>query len=468
MTDHGWLYVPGGLPEVELPYYLTKDERMKKGRTGTPRRRGESAGKKRCLGSGIQTCQWQSHQGLRASSPAPSMSTVASVRRSASPPSSLSRRRPHPVAQLPFQWNGEGCARMCPRRARPRGRSSTYDARRVTRAHPCSPAPSSSRRTGVARILVVDDDAKWDASLPGIGRRGGTSHSPGHGNHRRRELTELDALDRLAADAFPGSVVRKDLALKFKGQYPVPTYVGEFLLGRYCASTDEGEIAEGLAIVQRQLQDRTVRAGEQELFKSRAREHGTVKLIDLVTARLDTATDSYVATLPSLHSKMFASAMLWYASNERMLTGGFYAEIDLEYDAAITEEASGRPFGIVGLRPIQLSRRDMLDVVRKGRAASRPRNGGHLLLRSVGLRARGSVTSARRIVLLLRMVPFVERNYNMVELGPRAPGKSHLFQQISPDSHLVSGGKATVAKMFVDNCTGRRGLVCPVRRRLLR
>jgi ATP-dependent Lon protease len=163
---------------------------------------------------------------------------------------------------------------------------------------------------------------------------------------------ELDALDRLAAEAFPGSVVRKDLALKFKGQYPVPTYVGEFLLGRYCASIDEGEIAEGLAIVQRQLQDRTVRAGEQELFKSRARERGTVKLIDLVTARLDTATDSYVATLPSLQLKDVRIGDDLVRENERMLTGGFYAEIELEYDAAITEEASGRPFGIAGLRPI--------------------------------------------------------------------------------------------------------------------
>src|SRR5687768_502264 len=105
---------------------------------------------------------------------------------------------------------------------------------------------------------------------------------------------QLDLLDRLAADSFPGSIVRKDLALKFKGQYPVPTYVGEFLLGRYCASTDPDEIAEGLQIVERQLKERTVRAGEHELFKSRARENGSVKLIDLITARLDAATDSYM------------------------------------------------------------------------------------------------------------------------------------------------------------------------------
>src|SRR5678816_3411341 len=99
-------------------------------------------------------------------------------------------------------------------------------------------------------------------------------------------MMELDALDQLAAAAFEGYIVRKDLALRFRGQYPVPTYVGEFLLGRYCASTDENEINEGLEIVERQMRERTVRPGEEELFKSRAREKGSVKLIDLITARL--------------------------------------------------------------------------------------------------------------------------------------------------------------------------------------
>src|SRR3954468_23509760 len=111
---------------------------------------------------------------------------------------------------------------------------------------------------------------------------------------------ELDELDQLTARAFDGYIVRKDLALRFRGQYPVPTYVGEFLLGRYCASTNEAEIAEGLAIVELQMRERTVRPGEEELFKSRARERGSVKLIDLLTARLDAASDSYLAELPSL------------------------------------------------------------------------------------------------------------------------------------------------------------------------
>src|SRR3954447_12779676 len=106
-------------------------------------------------------------------------------------------------------------------------------------------------------------------------------------------MSELDELDRIAAEAFDGFIVRKDLALRFKGQYSVPTYVGEFLLGRYCASTDPTEIAEGLVIVENQLRNRAVRAGEAELFKSGGREQGTVKLIDIISARLDAKTDSY-------------------------------------------------------------------------------------------------------------------------------------------------------------------------------
>jgi len=106
---------------------------------------------------------------------------------------------------------------------------------------------------------------------------------------------QLDELDELAARAFEGYVVRKDLARRFQGMYPVPTYVGEFLLGRYCATTDEREIEEGLAIVERLMRDRTVRAGEEELFKSNAREHGKVTIIDFITARLNPNTESYVS-----------------------------------------------------------------------------------------------------------------------------------------------------------------------------
>ncbi len=270
---------------------------------------------------------------------------------------------------------------------------------------------------------------------------------------------ELDALDLLAAQAFEGYIVRKDLALRFRGQYPVPTYVGEFLLGRYCASTVESEISEGLEIVERQMRERTVRAGEEELFKSRARERGSVKVIDIITARLDSYSDSYLATLPSLRLTDVRIEAEMVAAHERMLTGGFYAELTLDYDATIAQEKNGKPFGISSLRPIQLSKKGALEEMARGRLEFTTQQWKHLLLRSVGFEPE-RLSPRAQDVMLLRMVPFVERNYNVVELGPRGTGKSHLFQQVSPYSHLVSGGKATVARMFVNNASGQRGLVC--------
>ena len=178
---------------------------------------------------------------------------------------------------------------------------------------------------------------------------------------------QLDDLDRKATAAFEGYVVRKDLVRTFSRQFPVPTYVVEFLLGRYCATTDEAEIQEGLDIVQRQLASRTVKAGEEELFKARAREAGSVKIIDIVTARLDSKTDSYIATLPSLRLTDVRLTPEMVKENERMLTGGFYAEVTLGYDASIAQEKGGRPFGVEALRAIQLSKRETLDVLAKGR-----------------------------------------------------------------------------------------------------
>ena len=270
---------------------------------------------------------------------------------------------------------------------------------------------------------------------------------------------ELDNLDKLAATAFDGYLVRKDLVRTFARQYPVPTYVVEFLLGRYCASTLESEINEGLAIVERQLSSRTVRAGEHELFKAKAREEGSVKLIDLISVRLDAKTDSYLAQLPSLQLRDVRIADSVVRQHDRLLTGGFYAEIDLTYDAAIAQENGGRPFGIEVLREIQLSKRDVLEQLGAGRKHFSTFEWKALLLRSIGMEPE-ALTERERDMVLLRLVPFVERNYNLVELGPRGTGKSHLFQQVSPYAHLISGGKATVARMFVNNATGQRGLVC--------
>ncbi len=270
---------------------------------------------------------------------------------------------------------------------------------------------------------------------------------------------EMDHLDRIAADAFPGYLVRKDLVRQYSRQYPVPTYVVEFLLGRYCASTDPQEIQEGLEIVEKQLQGRTVRTGDEELFKSKAREEGSVRLIDIVRAKLDAKNDCYVAELPSLALKDVQVSDTTVKENERMLTDGFYAEVTLEYDALIAQEKNGRPFRIAMLRPIQMSKPDVLDILAKGREAFTAEEWRSFLIRSTGLESEKIDEKAQRVALL-RMASFVERNYNLVELGPRGTGKSHIFQQLSPYSHLISGGKATVAKMFVNMANGQRGLVC--------
>jgi len=270
---------------------------------------------------------------------------------------------------------------------------------------------------------------------------------------------ELDKLDRISAKAFEGYIVRKDLLEQFRKTYPVPTYVIEFLLGRYCATTNEQEIQEGLEIVSRQLKDRTVRPGEEEYFKSKAREQGSIKIIDIITARLDTASDSYIATLPSLQLTKVRISPEMVNANDRILTGGFYAEVELAYDATIAQESSGRPFGIANIRPIQLSQRNVLDILYKGREYYSLEEWKDFLIRSVGMEP-SALSEKAKNVLFVRMVPFVERNYNLIELGPRGTGKSHLYQQISPYSHLVSGGKATVAKMFVNMSNGERGLVC--------
>src|SRR5215212_5070345 len=228
-------------------------------------------------------------------------------------------------------------------------------------------------------------------------------------------MSDLDELDQLAAEVFEGYLVRKDLAQQFRGQYPVPTYVGEFLLGRYCATTDPEEIAEGLAVVERSMKERTVRAGEEELFKHRAREKGRVKIIDLLRARLDSKSDAYKAELPSLQLNDIHISADLVDEHQRMLTGGFYAEVTLEYIAALASQQGGQPFRVEAIRPIQMSTRDAIGTFVSGRSHFTLEQWRDLLLRSVGFEP-AKFTGRQQDVLLARMVPFVVRNYNMVEL----------------------------------------------------
>ncbi|MDC3225111.1 BREX system Lon protease-like protein BrxL, partial [Mariniblastus sp.] len=270
---------------------------------------------------------------------------------------------------------------------------------------------------------------------------------------------KLDNLDLIAAKNLDGYLVRKDLVRTFSRQFPVPTYVVEFMLGRYCSSTDEEEIEEGLEIVQKQLKSRTVKAGDEELFIFEAKEKGTVKIIDLISAKLDTKNDAYIASLPSLQLNDIRISSREVSENQRMLTGGFFAEVTLGYDAGIGKESKIGPFSVRGLREIQLSSRDVLETLAKARADFSTKDWKTFILRSIGIEPT-NFTERQINAYFLRMVPFVERNYNLVELGPRGTGKSHLFQQVSPYARLISGGKATVAQMFVNNASGQRGLVC--------
>src|SRR5215470_1488383 len=196
---------------------------------------------------------------------------------------------------------------------------------------------------------------------------------------------QLDRLDHLGASAFEGFIVRKDLVRRYAKAYPVPAYVVEFLLGRYCASTDEAEIKEGLEIVEKQMKDRCVRTGQEEVFKNEAYRKGSVRVIDTVRARLDAKNACYVAELPSLALRDVRIPDSMVEENDRILIDGFYAEVTLTYDSVIAQEKNGRPFGIEALRPIQMSRADVLDTFYQGRARFETTNDWiDFLLRSIG------------------------------------------------------------------------------------
>ena len=280
-------------------------------------------------------------------------------------------------------------------------------------------------------------------------------------------MIALDKLDQQAAVAFPGHIVRKDLVRRFRGQFPVPTYVVEFMLGRYCASTEPDEIEEGLQMVQSQLSDRTVRAGEEELFKSRARDRGSVRILDIVTARLDAKTDSYLATLPSLRLNDVRIADKIVHDHERMLTGGFYAEVELGYDASIAQEKGGRPFEVMNLREIQLSTRDILDKVVAGRAQLSTVEWKDILLRSVGLEP-AKLSQRARDATFLRLGSL---RGNQLQYG-RTRSAGHRKKPplptgfaLCPSRFWWKGNRGTDVRQHVEWST-RLGL--PVRCRLLR
>ncbi len=267
----------------------------------------------------------------------------------------------------------------------------------------------------------------------------------------------LDDLDKLATEAFPGLVVRKDLLRRMRSAYSVPAFVIEFLLGKYCASTDDEVIEEGLQFVNETLSAKYVKPDEREAVKSTIKQHTTYEIIDKISVRLIETHDKYWARLTSLNLDYINIEDSLVREHDRLLLGGIWAEITIRYDDTYVFRGQNRPFFVEKIRPIQLSTRNVESFAAARRRFTRDQ-WLDLLLRSIGYEPEYA-TKRRKTHHLLRLLPFVEKNYNLVELGPRGTGKSFVYQQLSPYCHLVSGGQTTIAQMFVNLSTGQRGLV---------
>ena len=262
-------------------------------------------------------------------------------------------------------------------------------------------------------------------------------------------------LDQLLNEHFAGRVVRKDLTKLIKEGANVPVYVLEYLLGMYCASDDDAVIEQGLNNVKTILAENYVRPDEAEKVKSLVRERGTYKVIDRVSVRLNERKDKYEASFSNLGIKDADISSAIVKENEKLLVGGIWVIATLSYYHE--EGQSGSPFGVTLLKPIQMPNMNMEELY-QGRAALSADQWKDCLLRSVGMEP-ASLELDAHWHILARMIPFVENNFNVCELGPRGTGKSHIYKECSPNSILVSGGQTTVANLFYNMSTRRIGLV---------
>lgn len=254
---------------------------------------------------------------------------------------------------------------------------------------------------------------------------------------------------------FGGSVVRKDLVKAVKGNAIVPSYVLEYLLGQYAASDDEATIQAGIDAVRKILADHYVHRNESELVKSTIREKGRHRIIDKVTVTLNDKQDVYQASFANLGLTGVIVEPATVKANPKLLVGGVWCICDIEYFHS--DDARVVPWILGSLKPIQMSSFDY-----EGYLASRKGFNTEewidLLIQSIGFNPEMFGRRAK-LLQLVRLIPFVERNYNLVELGPKGTGKSHIYSEFSPHGMLISGGEVTVPKLFVNNANGRIGLV---------
>lgn len=294
----------------------------------------------------------------------------------------------------------------------------------------------------------------------------------------------MDEFDRKVIAAFPGKSVRKDLTSLMKKGANVPTYVLEYLLGMYCATDDEDAIKTGLEKIKKILSENYVRPDQSDYVKSKIKENGQYTVIDKVTVRLDESEDKYVASFTNLDLQDFEVNSDLVTHNEKLLIGGIWCIIKIEYVGLEKEDDEeeeyeedifdgnkkkrGRkrkkkkskyesPFAIAALKPIQMANLD-LDEIFEARKQFTKDEWITLLLRSAGYEPK-ELSEKQKLHYLLRFVPFIQKNYNLVELGPRGTGKSHAYSELSPYSILMSSGHTTVSNMFYNMASHRVGLV---------
>ncbi|MCG5252486.1 protease Lon-related BREX system protein BrxL [Brevibacillus agri] len=263
-------------------------------------------------------------------------------------------------------------------------------------------------------------------------------------------------LDRKLNEVFSGRVVRKDLTKLMKEGANVPVYVLEYLLGMYAATDDEDNIREGIERVKKILAENFVRPDEAEKVKSRIRELGQYSVIDKITVTLNEKIDSYVAEFSNLGLKGVPISPNYVKEYDKLLAGGIWCMLKMEY--FFDEEVrNSNPFSISSLKPIQMPNMDLNEIM-EGRKSFTKDEWIDVLIRSTGMEPT-QLENRVKWHLLLRLVPLVENNYNMCELGPRGTGKSHVYKEISPNSILVSGGQTTVANLFYNMSSKKVGLV---------
>ena len=266
----------------------------------------------------------------------------------------------------------------------------------------------------------------------------------------------METIKEKLRNYFDGKIVRKDLTKKLKEGANVPVYVLEFLLGQYCSSDDPAVIEAGVEKVKTILAENFVRPDEAQKTLSKLRQKGTYTVIDQITARLNMNQNIYMANFSNLGISNIPLADEYPEKYDRLLCGGIWCIVQLDYEY-VEDEKKGMPVQIRKLTPIQMPHVD-IEELKKGRGQFTKEEWIDVLLRSIGMEP-NKLTEREKWLLLLRMVPLVENNFNLCELGPRSTGKSHLFKEISPNSILVSGGQTTVANLFYNMARKTVGLV---------